>query len=357
MNAYPEPNFAHLVRLSDDTGLFEHAQRSTPRRHHGYCLDDVTRGLVVICREPAPTPELMRIAERYLAFVLHAQDAHQGFRNRLGYDRRWQDEPSTGDWWGRAVWALGTVVARCPDRQMRELAADCFDVALACRSRWPRAMAFAALGAGELLSAQPHHTGARRLLADATIIGAAGVDPNWLWPEPKLTYANALLPEALIVAGTHLKRPAATAKGLRLLSWLIEREIRDGRVSPAPVGGWALGQRRPGFDQQPIEVATIADACATAFAVTGDARWAEALHLTARWFLGENDTGIAMYDPETGGGYDGLTATGRNVNQGAESTLAALATLQHARTLSAAGPNGVVPATASAVADPATVTP
>ena len=337
MSPYPEPSFEHVLRLSDDTGLLEHARGAVPRRHHGYCLDDVARGLMIIAREPDPSADLLRLAERYLAFVAHAQDAKGSFHNRLGYDRRWCDAPDTGDWWGRALWALGTVVARSPVRWLREEAGVCFESALRCRSRWPRAMAFAALGAGELLAVLPDHTRARGLLADAsTIIGPAGVDPRWLWPEPRLGYANAALAEALIVAGHGLGRGAATAKGLRLLTWLIEQETIDGHLSPTPVGGWGPGEARPGFDQQAIEAAALADACATALAVTGDTRWADGLRLAVGWFLGDNDTATPMFDPATGGGYDGLTSAGRNINQGAESTLSALSTLQHARRLPAA---------------------
>jgi hypothetical protein len=343
MIAYPEPSFAHLVRLSDEVGLLEHADGADPRPSHGYRLDDVARGLVVICREPDPTPDLLRLAERYLAFVTRAQGPGGEFHNRLGYDRRWRDEPDTGDSWGRALWALGTVAARSPVGRLRDTAGACLDRGLRCRSRWPRAMAFAALGAAEILTARPNHTRARRLLADtATTIGPAGVDSRWLWPEPRLGYANAVLAEALIVSGRHLGRGAATAKGLRLLAWLLAQETRQGHLSVTPVGGWAPGEPRPGFDQRPIEVATLADACATAHGLTGDPRWTDGIHLAIRWFLGDNDAATEMRDPTTGGGYDGLTSTGRDANQGAESTLALLSTLQHGHRLAGppAGPVG-----------------
>jgi hypothetical protein len=334
MSAYPEPSFAHLLRLSDDVGLLEHADGADPRHRDGYCLDDVARGLVVLCREPEPTPDLLRLAECYLVFVTRAQGPSGDFHHRLGYDRRWCDDPDTGEWWGRALWAMGTVVARSPVGWLRDEAGACFHRGLRCRSRWPRAMAFAALGAAEILAVQPGHTLARRLLADtATTIGPAGIDSRWLWPEPRLGDANAVLAEALIVAGQHLGRGAATAKGLRLLAWLLEQETRHGHLSVTPVGGRAPGDPRPGFDQRPIEAATLADACATALALTGDPRWADGIHLAIRWFLGDNDAATEMHDPTTGGGYDRLTLTGRNANQGAESTLALLSTLQHGRHL------------------------
>jgi hypothetical protein len=123
------------------------------------------------------------------------------------------------------------------------------------------------------------------------------------------------------------------AGGLDLLGWLLDIETRGDHLSLTPVGGWAPTEARPGFDQQPIEAAAIADACARALGVTQDSRWSAGVDRAVGWFLGNNDSGVPMYDPETGGGFDGLSATGRNANQGAESTLALISTLQQSRKL------------------------
>jgi hypothetical protein len=197
-------------------------------------------------------------------------------------------------------------------------------------------MAFAALGAANVLGVRSGHVGARALLADTvTRIGPRSTTPDWPWPEPRLSYANAVLPEVLIAAGAALGNGAALDDGLFLLGWLLDRETRDGHLSVTPVGGSGpKDARRARFDQQPIEVATLADACARAFAVTGERRWAEAVHLAARWFLGHNDGGIPLADPGSGGGCDGLEAGGRNENQGAESTIALITALQQVRALS-----------------------
>ncbi|MEV6925020.1 glycosyltransferase [Dactylosporangium sp. NPDC051485] len=314
--------------------MLEHADHAVPRHRHGYCVDDVARGLMVLCRELDPSEALLRQAEVYLAFIVHAQSPDGAFHNRLGYDRRWLDEPGTGDWWGRAVWGVGTAAARSPLRSVRERALTCFESAARCRSRWPRSMAYAALGAAEILSVRPGHSGARWLLNDAAVtLRVAGADRGWPWPEPRLTYANALIPDAMIAAGQHLERPAVLTDGLRLLHWLLEEETHDGHLSCTPVGGRQPGDKPPAFDQQPIEAATIADACVRALDVTGDERWQAGLASAVGWFMGDNDAGISLRDPDTGGGYDGLTAGGYNANQGAESTLALLSTLQHARRL------------------------
>ncbi len=330
----PPPNWSHIVRLSDDTGLLEHARNAIVRREHGYCVDDVSRGLLVASREQRPSAQVVRLAEQYLAFLTHAQDADGGFHNRLSYDRRWLDEPSLGDWWGRALWGLGTAGARSTVPWIRREALAAFQQGAHRRSPWPRAMAFAGLGAAEVLRADPRDQAAAELLADAaTVIGLPGSDPNWVWPETELTYANPALAEVVISAGDLLGDEAQLAAGLRMLAWLCACQEHQGHLSTVAVGGWRPNMPKHRFDQQPIEAAATADACATAAAVTGDDRWDAPLFSAIAWFLGDNDTQTVMYDPLTGGCYDGLTADGPNLNQGAESTLALVSTLQHARSL------------------------
>jgi hypothetical protein len=327
-----EAAFTHLTRLSDDTGLFEHAHCATPLREHGYCLDDVARGLVVLCRQPPPwhlAGPSDPLAERYLAFVVHAQSVDGRFHNRLGFDRRWQDEPGLGDWWGRALWALGTAAVRSPLPWVRDHASHAFDSSAMQRSPWPRSMAFAALGASEILTAHPAHQGAIDLLADAAkMIERREPGSDWPWPEDRLGYANAVLPEVLIAAGQLLLDAEAGYQGLELLEWLLATESEPGHLSPTGSQGWRTGQPRPGFDQQPLEAAALADACARAFEVNGDVRWVAGVERAVGWFLGENDRQVALHDQRSGGGYDGLHPQGHSVNQGAESTLALISTLQ-----------------------------
>jgi len=193
-------------------------------------------------------------------------------------------------------------------------------------------MAFAALGAAEVLSIDPGNMSARSLLSDASD-AMIGPSPHvaWAWPEPRLTYANATLPEAMIAAGIALERPVLLRQGLDLLTWLLERETQHGHLSVTPVGGSGPDDDGPAFDQQPIEVAALADACARAETVDGDRRWVNGIIAAADWFLGHNDSGVVMWDPKTGGAFDGLEKDGANLNQGTESALALLSTLQHAQ--------------------------
>ncbi|MDQ2877391.1 MAG: glycosyltransferase, partial [Actinomycetota bacterium] len=162
----------------------------------------------------------------------------------------------------------------------------------------------------------------------------AGGQARWPWPEERLSYANASIAEALIVAGDVLPDEDARSHGLRLLDFLLRTETRDGHLSVTPVGGRGRDDAGPGFDQQPIEVAALAEACASAFRVTRQPAWLTGVRLAWEWFLGANDSATPMFDPRTGGGYDGLERHGRNLNQGAESTLAMLATAQQARLIS-----------------------
>jgi hypothetical protein len=330
-----QPVFDHLHRLTDGRGLFEHALHGDPRPEHGYCLDDVSRALVVVCREPDPSPKLRSLGRHYLDFTLGAIAADGRCRNRMNMNGAWSDEPAVGDWWGRALWGLGVAAARAPVQAMRSKALLGFRTAARTRSPHPRAMAFAALGAGELLLSRPDEPAAQRLLTDAVhAIGPEGADPAWPWPQPRLTYGNGSMIEALLLAGVALDDGEARDRGLRLLEFLLRIETHEDHLSVTPVGGRGPGDRSPAFDQQPIEVAALADACVRAYDLTADERWLRGVELAWAWFMGDNDSATPMFDAVTGAGFDGLQEHGRNLNQGAESTLALLSTAQHAQRFS-----------------------
>jgi hypothetical protein len=297
--------------------VLEHARFRSPLREHGYCTDDNARALVAIVREGGL--DLPRAA--YLGFVEAAQLPDGRFHNRRSATGAWEDTVGSDDSQGRALFGLGVAAA-----------VRAFDAgAAAFDSPSPRANAYAVLGAAELLVLCPGHEPAVGLLRRASRrLGTPSVDPRWPWPELRLAYDNARLAEARIAAGVALGRPDLVDEGLDLLRWLASIETREGHFSFTPVGGWAPGERRPGFDQQPIEAGAMAEACARAFEASGDERFADLAALAARWFLGENDVGVALLDFESGGCCDGLELDGRNENQGAESTLAGIAAIQAA---------------------------
>ena len=324
--------FDHLDALTDRFGTFEHADHATPRREHGYCVDDVARVLVVTAREVEPSAQVRRLATGALAFLRDSQVPSGAVRNRRAADGCWMSRPSVQDCWGRSLWGLG-VAASSAHPSIGAEALTLFERGAALRSGWSRSMAYASLGAAAVLERDATNGVALELLADAADAMVAGSieDHAWPWPEPRLAYANALLPEAMMAAGAALGHGDLVRRGLNLLKWLLARETVDGHLSVTPVGGSGPGEVGPGFDQQPIEVASMADACARAATLDDSNVWLTGIEMALAWFEGANDVGLVLWDPESGGGFDGLGATYVNVNMGAESTLAALSVRQQAR--------------------------
>lgn len=324
------PDFRHLRRLTTSEGLYEHCRGSVPRPEHGYCTDDVARALITVVREPELDNELIQMAYSYLDFLWRSQRDGGRFANRRDVTGRWLDDGADDDASGRAVWAIGQAGVHLANPSLRSLARWMFDDACSFRSPWLRSTAFAVLGAAEITSHDPSHPGATRLLSDAAAAVRFGDEGgDWPWPEDRLAYANAVIPEMFMVLGRELGLASFVTEGIRLLDWLVDIQTGPrGWLSVVPTGGWSRGETRPGFDQQPIEVAALADASWTAWSMTRDQRWREVIEQCGAWFLGENDARVPMIDPHTGGGYDGLTPTGANLNQGAESTIAAITTMQ-----------------------------
>ena len=340
MLRFPKPPFEHLLRLSDGIGVFEHARNAVPNRENGYCTDDVARALVVVLREQSRPAALDQLAQTCLAFLESAQLPDGRFHNRLAAqpEAMWIDEVGSDDSIGRALWALGSTAARGPTEEIRRRALIRFEAGAGFRSQSPRASAAAVLGGAEVLTARPGHRDARTLvMVGATALGVVSPDPAWPWPEARLAYDNSRLAEGRIAAGVVLSDRRLLDEGLLLLDWLVETETKGDHFSFTPPHGWEPAEPRPGLPQQPIEAGAMADACARAFDATGDLCWASAVLRAAEWFLGNNDAGVPLLDAATGGCHDALALNGFSANEGAESTLALISALQHARRLQAAG--------------------
>lgn len=321
----------HLMRLTDDRGIIEHALYSHPRFETGYCTDDNARLLVVSVRHDYTCPEATTLARVSARFLLDAQRNDGLVHNRMSFERMWQDAPSADDCWGRALWAFGEAVEKSSDTEVRNRCYDAFRIGVSARPTSLRSMCFAVIGASALLKVEPNNNGALNLMHDARSMFAFhnAEDGDWKWIERRLTYANAVIPEAMMACGFALNDVALVNRGLSLLEWLVEKETLNDHLSVTPVGGRGPGDNAPQFDQQPIEVAALADAAIRAGDITGSSHWDQVVHLAGNWFLGNNDSGFHMIDLESGGGYDGLHPEGVNLNQGAESTLAMLSTMQH----------------------------
>ncbi len=323
------PSYQHLLAMSDGIGLFEHALFDTPRIEHGYCVDDVARGLIVVAREPAPSDEVRAAAKTYLGFLADAVTDEGHVHNRQNTQGIWTDQPSVGDWWGRAIWASGVAATLIDDNGLRWEAQATVKRAMRQDSPHVRANVFACIGAAELVMWNPDDESSRQFLARTVAKIPLAPSRDWNWPEAELRYANGSYVDAILAAGRALNDDGLLNRGLELLAFLLARETEDGRFSVTGVDGSGPHSVRPQFDQQPIEVAALADASARAFDITGDARWLEAVAMAWAWFDGHNDSRVRMYDHVSGAGFDGLERDGRNENRGAESTLAALSTLQH----------------------------
>lgn len=340
----PAVRFNHLLTLTDETGILQHACRTTPNLVEGYTTDDNARALIVALRGQglAEDDELLRrLAAKYLAFVNYAFNPANGrFRNFLGYDRHWLEEAGSEDSHGRALWSLGRAACETADEGLVALAMNLFNAGLPAVESFtsPRAWGYALLGTCAHIQRFPGDSNARRfrgLLAGRLFeLYATGRADDWSWFEQSLAYANARLSESLLLAGHEMARPDMVAAGLESLEWLYGVQIADqGHFSPIANSGWRRGETRARFDQQPIEAQTMLEACARAYRVTGDRRWRERMGVVFDWFLGRNDFGRAVYDYATGGCHDGLHHEGVNANEGAESTLAFLSSLLELRSM------------------------
>jgi hypothetical protein len=326
----PAVNLAHLDRLTTPLGVWEHAHFSSPRREHGTCTDDNTRALIVACRESGGA-KASRIAALTLCAVLAADDEDGRVRNRRQADGTWLDQPRSEDAEGRTLWALGTAASQGPSAGLRHTAVTAFGRKPEIDSSHLRPHATALLGAAEILTDDPVHPHARRVLErsiERLVTAAAGRDP---WIAPRLTYEDARIPEALLAAAAIEHDSDLRALGLDLLEWLVDDQTIDGHFSFTPAGGRAPGGLQPAFDQQPIEAAAMAEACARAWTATSEPIWhARALRAVA-WFVGDNDVGVGLYNARTGATFDGLERDGVNRNQGAESTIAGITAMQVGR--------------------------
>lgn len=321
-------NLGHLATLTDGVGLFEHCLGDTPRTEHGYCVDDVARALIVTEREGDRDPGTRRLIETYARFLAESQARDGRVTNRRAVSGVWCGAATTEDHWGRALWAWGTSTKWSRDTYRASTSLRRFELSAKQRSPFLRSMMFAALGAAEILDVIPDHRPSVNLLRDALDMIPTEARPRWPWPEGRLTYANAAVPEVMLLGGSLLNDANLVRRGKNVLRWLLEVQTSGDHLSVTPHRGWAAGERLPAFDQQPIEVAALVDACSTAYDLTSDHIWREYAVLGRRWFEGLNDHGIPMSDAATGAGFDALTEDGRNINQGAESTLAQLSTMQ-----------------------------
>ena len=347
LDRLPAIKLDHLLRMTDQTGIVEHAIFVVPNYPEGYSTDDNARALIVAIQGEEVASSLLvsaqELAARYLAFLWLAFDpASKRFRNCLSYEHHWQELTGSEDSHGRALWGLGTVLGRSSDAGLRGAAGRLFEHALPAVTefRSPRACAFALLGLEEYLEALPGDRAALRVadtVANQLLKSyLSNRSAQWNWFENKLAYSNARLPEALIRTGRRRSDEAMISAGIEALDWLMSVQHCEKKGHFVPIGShgfWSRGSEKARFDQQPVEACAAVSACLQAYRATGDGRWRKEAWTTFNWFLGDNDLQIALYDPISGGCKDGLHPDRANENQGAESTLSFLMALLEMRKL------------------------
>jgi glycosyltransferase involved in cell wall biosynthesis len=357
LNQLPPLKLSHVNALTDDTGMLQHAIFTIPNRAEGYTTDDNARALIFtvllaqLGKDSERDKDRVGKSEsinpdwpfRYLAFLEHAfHPERKRFRNFLGYDHRWLEDQGSEDSHGRALWALGTLLARSENLGMRGAAGRLLEFSLPAALEFtsPRAWAYTLLGMQEYLNSYPGDRDAqkvrsvlsRRLLEMYESIRGK----DWKWFENVLAYGNARLPQALLLVGSACADDRMVSAGLEALDWLLKTQHCETNHHFVPIGSQGFyhqGCEKARFDQQPIEAAGAVSACLQAYRVTGDGRWRSEAWSAFNWFLGDNDLQLPLYDPETGGCRDGLHPDRANQNQGAESTLSFLMALLEMRSL------------------------
>ncbi|MGC2108178.1 MAG: glycosyltransferase family 4 protein [Candidatus Korobacteraceae bacterium] len=347
VDSLPPLKLNHLTRMTDDTGMLQHAVFAIPNRHEGYATDDNARALIVaILVEQIGAngePEAKALASRYLAFLWLAFNTANGrFRNFLSYERQWQEPQGSEDSHGRALWSLGIAINQTVDEGLRGLAGRLFELAVPAALDFssPRAWAFSLFGIQEYLDRFPGDRTAQRqrdVLAGKLLkIYQVTRTPGWNWFEDSLAYSNARLSQALLLAGSRTSNEEWLTAGLESLEWLGKQQCCTMNGHFVPIGSqgfYTKSAAKARFDQQPLEASATVSACLQAYCATGEERWRTQAWAAFNWFLGDNDLKTALYDASTGGCRDGLHPDRVNENQGAESTLSFLMALLEMRQL------------------------
>ena len=342
MNSLPALNTGHLLTMTDDTGILQHAIFSVPNTREGYTTDDNARALIVSVlldenSEHFDRREYPNLSHRYLSFLWLAFHTDTGrFKNFLGYDRKWLEDVGSDDSHGRALWSLGKVLGVSQDAGLRGAAGRLFEAAIPATLTFtsPRAWAYSILGIQAYLDWFPGDRviqGVRNELANRLLdIFERSHSATWMWFEKSLSYSNARLSQALILAGWRSDNHRMIEAGMDSLKWLVGEQHRLDKEVFVPIGSngfFIEGSEKARFDQQPVEACATVSACLEVYRLTEESQWLEEARRVFTWFLGNNDLQVPLYDGSTGGCRDGLHPDRVNENQGAESTLSFLMAL------------------------------
>jgi len=338
----PPFNIAHIKRLTDDTGIIQHAKYGIPNLKDGYCLDDNSRALLMVLmayRQSKDTLAL-NLVPIYLSYIHYMLNIKGTFRNFLSFNRYFLDEEGSEDSFGRTIWALGYLIYRSPNASYREFGKELFNRTVHNFDRLTslRGIANTIIGISYYLKKNPDNESMlqilRKLANKLIDVYNQNSTDNWQWFEPILHYDNAILPLGLFHAVEITGEESMKEVAIKTTRFLEEVTMDKGYLSLIGSHGWyPKGGERAMFDQQAIDAMSCVRMFYQAYKVTKNNAYLEKMIISYLWFLGENELRMPLYDHETYGCCDGLESSGINRNQGAESTLAYL--LSHLTILNA----------------------
>jgi glycosyltransferase involved in cell wall biosynthesis len=327
----PAFSMAHIQRLTDDTGIVQHAKYGIPNLKEGYCVDDNARALimVILAYKQNKNKVALELLPVYLSYIQYMQCDDGNFRNFLSFKREYLDEVGSDDSFGRTIWALGFLINNAPNNSYREFAKDLFFRSIPHFNKLThlRGLANTIIGLSSYLKASPNDEGMiNELNLLVTPLKAAYKNQSsdkWHWFEEKMTYDNALLPLALLHHYQITQDAESLEIGMLTMNFLDEKTLNKGYLNPVGNDGWLYKDKEMALhDQQAIETMAMVLMYFKAYEVSQDMQYIKKMYVCYQWFLGENSLRLPLYDYETKGCGDGLQPYGVNRNQGAESTLA-----------------------------------
>jgi glycosyltransferase involved in cell wall biosynthesis len=327
LDTLPPINLHYLRMLTDETGVVQHTNYGIPDYAHYYSADDAARALVAYAHyfNLFMDESVLPLVDRCLAFLIHARQEGGWFYNYMNYRKEFPIQELSQDTFGRCLWGLGSMALLIRNCDQRQLAGDLLEAGLAQLSRlsYTRPQAYSALGLAAHLTQHPTAEAVKtglRLIADQLLNSyRANSAPSWQWFEKFLTYDNARLPQALLLAYTHLAEPAYLDVALNSLDFLIRVQYHDGYFDLIGNQGWYVqGEEKALFCQQPLDAGALTESCLLAWEISGQQKYIEMAYAAFQWYLGRNRLNKALYNPLTGACADGLAPEGPSKNKGAE---------------------------------------
>ncbi len=329
----PPFSLTYVQRLTDDTGILQHAKYGVPNLKEGYCLDDNARALlmVLMAYRQKKDPVALELLTVYLSYIHYMQNTDGTFRNFMSFNRNYLDKIGSEDAFGRTIWGLGYLIEHAPNDAFYQIGIEIFSKASSHFEQLNslRGISNTILGISHYLKNRPADDTMIEVLCKMsgklTTAYNKHKTAEWKWFEPVLTYDNGLIPHALLHATEILKDDNIEAIAIDSMNFLTDVTVKDGYLSIIGNDKWYhRGEERSMFAQQPIDAMAMILMYYQAFRFSNDKKYIDQLYKSFLWFLGDNDLRICLFDFETKGCCDALEKDGINRNQGAESTLAYL---------------------------------